>query len=671
MNWLEFANPVGWWWAWLALPILGFYILKIRLRRQSVTTLLFWDRLFDEQKPRSWWRELRHWLSLLLQWAFLILLVGALVDPLWSWQKKQRRKLMVVIDNSASMNAVDAGRTRLDRAKQSARALVRSLRPGDEMAVLSAGGRPQVVLGLSQHARTLLDAIDHLPKTDAPTSLHAAVVAAKRLVTGDTIGRIYVLTDGCTEDIAQLQADEQIEFFGFGDRLDNMGITKFQVRRSLADAIGYQTMIEVSNLAEIEQECRLELTLADELVDVVPVKLAAGESRTMNLDQSSATGGTLEARLRIDDALAQDNIARAILPPRKLIPVTLVTPGSLFLKSVLESIPMVKLRIVSELPETLTANEILVLHKSSTEKIPPGRVMVIDPQTSSDLWELGEKMDQPIVASVSDDSPLTRHLSLTNVVFPAAKQFEVTGKATWLVRTPLDDSLLAQIHRPSGDCVLLSVDLDQGDLPLRIAFPVLMKNTIEWFEGTAAELRASVASGEVVNIPLASPVVPNTQVEAADQNLDNNSGQVLAVVESAAGEQVGKAYELISPDGERTPLAKGLQNATVGPLLRQGVWTIDLVGRQETGEQESLSSQQVGNDLGSQSVSAASDSAILIACNLANRQESDLRPRVQLPRADHLALASLGGRSIWFYLAMLALALIVTEWWLYQRRLVG
>ena len=44
-----------------------FYILKIRLRRVPVSTLLFWRQIFEEKKPRSLWQRLRHLLSLLVQ----------------------------------------------------------------------------------------------------------------------------------------------------------------------------------------------------------------------------------------------------------------------------------------------------------------------------------------------------------------------------------------------------------------------------------------------------------------------------------------------------------------------------------------------------------------------------------------------------------------------------
>ncbi len=103
MNILEFANPIGWWWAALAVPLALLYVLKVRLRRQPSVPFCFGIRSFKRKSHARGGNSLRHLLSLLLQLALLALLVLALVDPLWQWQKAQRRKVLVVVDNSASM----------------------------------------------------------------------------------------------------------------------------------------------------------------------------------------------------------------------------------------------------------------------------------------------------------------------------------------------------------------------------------------------------------------------------------------------------------------------------------------------------------------------------------------------------------------------------------------
>jgi hypothetical protein len=365
LNILEFANPIGWWWAAIALPIIGFYILKVRLRRQPVSTMLFWDKVFDEKKPRAWWQQLRHWLSLLLQLALLLLLVGALVDPLWSWQKNQRRKVVLVVDNSASMATMEEGKSRFDKAKLTASALARSIRVGDEMAILTAGGNATVAIGLTGHVRSLLEAIDRIELTDAPNSLTSAVEMAKRLVPPSTQSKLMLLTDGCDSAIEELQKDESITVYGFGAPQDNLAITQFQVRRSLLDAIGYQVLVEVTNLGAEPQKCRLELNLEDELVDVVPIELEPGASKTLNLDHASATGGRLIAQISASDGIAVDNRALAVLPTRRKMPITLATAGSVFLKSVLESIPLVDLTVVEALPENFKSAGKTIGHQSS------------------------------------------------------------------------------------------------------------------------------------------------------------------------------------------------------------------------------------------------------------------------------------------------------------------
>ena len=136
---MSFVAPTALWWALLAIPIIALYILRVRLRRKRVSTTMFWDRVFEEKRTTSLWRRLRHLVSLLLQLAFLALLVLALGDPIFSWLSQKRQHIVLVIDNSASMNAGEDGGTRLDVAKRCAKDLIRGLRMGDEMAILSAG----------------------------------------------------------------------------------------------------------------------------------------------------------------------------------------------------------------------------------------------------------------------------------------------------------------------------------------------------------------------------------------------------------------------------------------------------------------------------------------------------------------------------------------------------
>ena len=146
---MNFAFPIALTLAALALPIIALYILKVRLRRVTVSTNLFWKQIYEEKPPRSIWNHFRHLSSLLLQLLLLLLLVLAIADPYFSWQLLQARRIVVVIDNSASMSAADVPPSRLEAARAAARTVVTGLRFRDEMAIVVAGSTPEVAVGMT------------------------------------------------------------------------------------------------------------------------------------------------------------------------------------------------------------------------------------------------------------------------------------------------------------------------------------------------------------------------------------------------------------------------------------------------------------------------------------------------------------------------------------------
>jgi hypothetical protein len=621
---MNLANPMGLVWASLAIPIVIFYILKIRLRRVPVSTVVFWRQIFEEKKPRSLWQRLRHLLSLLVQLLLLALLVGALIQPFFSWEIDAARRIVLVIDNSASMNAADVAPSRLARAKELGQRVIDGLRERDEMAIIAAGTQPQVVCGLTGHQRTLHEYLAAVPASDGPTRLGESVALAGRLINDDKGEskhvQIIVLTDGCAKDFADIAKLEHVQVVGVGQHTGNVAITAFQARRSLLDPIGYEILAEVVNYSDDEVECRFEIDLNGDLIEVAPLKLAANEKWSKVLEKTSAGGGLLTARINRDDALAADNRAVALLPHREHQPVTLVSAtGDLFIEKVLEAHALVRLNVVRKPPATAPAGAVMVYHHQVPKPLPPGPVLVIDPDGGCDLWEVGDKLQSPLVTKQERDSPLMAHIRLDNVLMPEARKLTFTpaaGKPQVLAAALTGEPLLVALERPEGKVLILTVNLDKGDLPLRTAFPILVTNTLAWFAGGRGELREALAAGSITEVTL--PQSAETQ------------------------------YLLRGPDGQTRKLPPGVARTTVGPLDQCGVWSI---------------------------VADAPDAAPIqeIACNLANREESDLRPPEALPSLGEEPARAMGfaGRPIWFYLLAAAWLLAGLEWYLYQRRWIS
>ncbi len=693
---MSLASPLALLWLAALIPVVVFYILKIRLRRVPVSTILFWRQIYDEHQPRSIWQRMRHWLSLLAQIVLILLLVLALADPFFAWETRQLRRIVVIVDNSASMNATDVSPSRLAAGKDEALRVIRGMRFRDELAVVTAGGAPRVVCGFSSHGRTLAHAVDDVVSTDNPTRVTEAVELARRLLgerQDEHQREIVVLTDvaepswraGGVSPPVEMSDDHptggltppaRLVTRHFGTNAGNVGITQFQTRRSLIDPLGYEILAEVTNASDEPVECRLEMDLNNEVVDVVPLKLAPGQRWSQSFEKTSAAGGHLMAKLDRADTLAVDNRAWAVLPKREMIPVTLVTEGNLFLQKVLESNPLVELQRItlpgrkpSSEPEGVSprttidltspgANAlrlakntqgITVLHRQVPEVLPNGAVLVIDPRESCDAWQIGDTLQNPVVHQQDKDSPLLSHVRLDNVVMPEARQLKFTSDegVKVLARSLAGDPLLATIERPGQKVLLLTVNLDEGDLPLRTAFPILMMNALNWCTENRGELRESLPTGAITEVDIAA-LPPVGQAFQPDPNgpkdLELNQATRPTSVAGTTG-QPGKAdLRLVAPDGRRSALPIQSERLSLGPFDQCGVWRV---------------------------VAGEVDTTLLeLACNLADRNESDVRVS-KTNEAMELSTVSaslLGNRPVWFWLIALAWLLMAIEWAAYQRR---
>jgi hypothetical protein len=179
---------------------------------------------------------------------------------------------------------------------------------------------------------------------------------------------------------------------------------------------------------------------------------------------------------------------------------------------------------------------------------------------------------------------------------------------------------------------VLTASLQDGELPLRTAFPIMMTNAITWFRGTQGEFREALATGSIVEVDLGRRTEP-TGADPADPERTVPPGP-------------GNPVFLRDPHGDERPLPAEAAKLTVGPLDQCGVWQI-APRSTRTRRPPAIHSE--------------------LACNLVNAQESNLQH--QGASADVFPQAAgLGPRPIWFYLAAAAMVLTVVEWFLYQRR---
>ncbi len=409
-----------------------------------------------------------------------------------------------------------------------------------------------------------------------------------------------------------------VEIVPIGTPTDNVGVARLAPRRSLLDPAQLQVLIEVRNFGESPVRTRVQIDLDDNPLDVLPVELEPhGVWRSVQ-EYLSEDGGLLRARLEHGGALSCDDTAWAVVKPLEEINVILVTEGNLFLEKVFEAMVGVRLSVQARAPAEPPADSVIVYHREVPEELPANPIIVIDPQSDCSLWQLGAEVHEPLVETVQEEHPLMAHVRLDQVLMPRARQLRFERTVIPLAATVSGEPLYALIERPGGDVLVLTADLDQGDLPLRTAFPIIMANALAWLTQGQLDAPEPVPTGQLARIAIDTSA--GTQLMAFSP-----SGRLLRALPTTAGA------------------------VQFGPVDEAGLWRLQLA--QSNDPAEALAQ---------------------VAANLLEPAESDLRATwtekevgvAQPPRR-------LGGRSTWWYLAFVALGLTCIEWYLYQRRWIA
>ena len=608
---MTIANPLAWALLLLAIPIILFFLLKVRFRKELITTAIFWKKVFEERRNRRLHRRWRHLISLMLALLFITCLTAALLDP--AVFTAQNNRHVIIIDNSASMNALlaESGTSRLDAAKRQALNQLNQL-SGRQVALLSANLEPQIISGFTDHSGTLRKKLAEIPATDFPADLNVALSLAEQLIEGSPDASIYIYTDSMeTADGGRQTAAEAgtaVKIFPIGESIDNLAITRFQPRRLPERATDYEIFIEVINFGTETIDTSLEIEREGALVDILSLSLEPNVPVTRILRNTSASGGLFRATLASTDPFPTDDTAVAFLSEQYIQRILLYGEENFFLWHVLQALPLTEVSVITAVPDVIPPDSVLVLHQTVPPILPLGNILIIDPQNDGDFLTIGGLLERPMAATVNAESPLVRFIA-PGLVFAHAKTLiPQKNNVSTLVATADDFPLYVQFVAGEQQVLVLSADLNQGDFSLRTAFPILISQALSYFRNTE-ELQKAYSTAEPVRLTL-----PTEQ------------SQII----------------LRSPSGREAvfPCQNGM--VSLGRLGETGIWTI-----LEPETQREL---------------------IRIACNLFNAAESNLQSTVEMPVPSEAEAGTFFVRPIWFYLALFALLLTATEWFLYQRR---
>jgi Ca-activated chloride channel family protein len=606
------------------------YILKLRRRQVPVPFARLWKRVLVERPTSALFQHLKRLLSLLLQLLLLGLMVFALADPRFKGISRAGRNLVVLVDGSASMQATDVPGGRAGAAREAVRRMIREMGSADRMLLAQMDGEVTALSPMTDDVASLENALkDYAPRDtglDFSRATRFAIDAIRGLERSEVIivgdGGYGAARDGAGE--VRLPEGVALRHVAVGRTGRNVGISAFSARRYPLDKTRYEVLVEVRNYSDRREAIELSLYADDSPLEVTRLELEPNGMLQRVLRDQSGANQTLEARVqfadRTRDDLPADDRAYATLPARRRSRVLLVSEGNLYVQAALLLDEYIESEeaTVAEAPQKMREGRYdLVVMDGVTVPSPPGTpVLYIHPTgTDSPLQIEGatpeaSEMRRPFFERIDARHPLMRFMSDledTNVGVATRYRLRDGDRA---VAASAQGPLIVVGQRAAARFVAVAFDLRASDLPLRVSWPVLLINTIDWIHGEDPAYLSSFKTGESWRVP------------------------VPAGVERA---------EIEGPDAKRwtVPVIEG---RAVLRGMRAGFYRV-----------------RAGND------------AQIVAGNLTDPDESRMAPRPFTELNGTRATPPIAGRvgvrrELWLYLLAGALAIVVLEWLSYHRR---
>jgi hypothetical protein len=480
-------------WATLALGlgvlvvVLTLYSVRWRMPQVRVSTTALWQGVLARGRGAGRLGSLEHIVSLALQLAIAAALVLAAGQPRFGCQSQAGRAVVLVLDASASMGTLERVETRLQIARRRAISRVELAAATDDLALVVGGGEPQVLVPLGRSSTELRRAIENAGLRIGPAALSEAVRRGCALL-GGARGSLVVFTDGFEEVGACPGAD--VETVVIGEPRANIGITAFSAAIAPHDPKHGVLFAQVGNAWTKAVTAELRIVLDGRLLEVWPVEVPPGGSVHRSFEGLPITEtGLLEGRLdkvrfadAAVDALKEDDRAFTVLVRPPKIPIDLVG-ASEPMKLVLQANPRYAVTARASIDGSNARATVVV--GPVPRALGSGRYLLVDPSAPGGAelpFALGPPVEAPQITRWDDRHPVLRRVVVSDLYIARATTLRLPATATAVAASPKTPLVFA-LDDGQRRVVGLGFSLDQTNLPLRVGFPVLIYNSLDWLLG--------------------------------------------------------------------------------------------------------------------------------------------------------------------------------------------
>ena len=642
--------------------IVAFYMLRLRRPERPVSSTFLWQQLVRDVEANAPWQKLRRSLLLFLQLFLAIVFAFLVARPFTEHPAGLARDLVLVIDSSASMSSTDVFPDRLTAAKRVALERMGEVPSDGKVSVIAAGETARVVANEATDRGRISQAINSIEPSTSASDLTDALKLAGKLAERARGAEILVVTDDAGSTVPDVNLDVPVRVEAVGRERDNQAIAALAVR---ADPSGLKRtlFVSVANYSASAVARRLQilsdgspvtardlalqpLSRADVVIDELPAGAKVVEARITPADSTGESSGP-------PDYLATDDAAWAIVPPDRLRRVLLVGPGNVYLQNAFALLPNVELYgATAEQWATTTGKErfdLVVFDGFVPPDLPRKPILAFAPPSTSALGDVNGTLDSFGMGQLPADDPLLRGVDLTRLHIAKTQSMELPSWARAVI--PGDPGPLVYAGlRESLPTVVFAFDIRQSDLPLQVAWPIMISNV-------AGEL-LGVGPQQVLD-----PLPPAAPVE-------------IPMPPDALGVRV------TLPDGtveQLAPGATGAASVTFVSTRQLGVYRAEVIAAPSPsgapGATPTPAITPTPDPSASPGAAAAGteDEPLLFAVDLFSAEESNIAP------GDGARISSLGAavpdevqsgtsrNEFWPLLVVLALLFLLIEWLVYER----
>lgn len=608
---MNLAAPLGLTALLLIGPLALWYVLKARRPRVEVSSTFLWREQGESVTAAVPWQRLRPDATFWLLLAAIVLLALALARPWRAVPPTLGEHTVVILDASASMLANENGPTRLEQARRQVGELIEGMGQGQTVSVIEAGDRARVITSAATDPRAVERALTNVRPGQGASDLSGAFTLAESVLQPEQPTLTYLFTDRELGALETSAAPQGLGVVPVGTGLGNVAVTQLQSTPTGTQTA--QVFASVRNFGREPVQANVRVATADTELASKTVDIAGRESSEVvidvNLTGSELIRGSVtavavagsdapsESAQQGDtpavNALSIDDTAVTVASGTRDVTALVAGPGNIFVESALASVPGVTVTTAEVVPEQLTGVDLLIVDRVPAPATVTVPTMYLASTVLPEEIAVAPGVRTPAVTYQDPDHPLLAGVDLSNIAVSTARP-ALSADAQTVVGGPAGSLVLAG-RVDSQPMIYVGFDLLATNLPLDVAWPVLVSNSVSWLAGAletpalrvgdsfrvdlpagidAAEVRSP--SGAIRTIDGSQPLLRPDEVgvwtlawQAADKVLESTAPApvigVNAIVEE--GDLLAPAPEQAVPSlvgaGEAPPVGRRY----VGPVL--------------------------------------------------------------------------------------------------------